>query len=165
MCASAATSSICYLLPAAMRPTYATTLVVTVAVSTVCWVTVTLLTRPVDLEHLVRFFERVSPPGAWGPVRARALPATAPTNAREATRQWLASTVAILSATLLPGALLFGRTATSIALAAALALALIVACRPKISEIVARGRRDTLRPAPCPDSAEVDLVDAQRLPG
>jgi solute:Na+ symporter, SSS family len=132
MCASAVASAICYAQPDATRPTFAVTLLITAGVSTIVWTTVTLLTRPVDLAHLVRFYERVRPPGAWGPVRARASHVAAPTGAREGVRLWIASTVAILAATLLPGAILFGSVATAWALAAALVVAILVAWRPRL---------------------------------
>ncbi len=40
-----------------------------VALCTICWVTVCLLTKPTDLAHLRRFCEKVRPyPAFWGPV-------------------------------------------------------------------------------------------------
>ncbi len=39
-----------------------------VAISTVCWIVATRWSRPVELEHLRRFYLQVRPPGAWGPV-------------------------------------------------------------------------------------------------
>ena len=38
-------------------------------VSTVFWVTVTLVTPPVRMDRLVEFYKRARPMGAWGPVR------------------------------------------------------------------------------------------------
>ncbi len=40
----------------------------TILLSTVVWVIVTLLTRPVSMEHLVEFYRRVGPAGWWRPV-------------------------------------------------------------------------------------------------
>jgi hypothetical protein len=47
-------------------------LIVTAAASTVCWVTVALVTPPTDERVLVAFYERVRPhaPG-WGPIARR----------------------------------------------------------------------------------------------
>ena len=41
---------------------------VTVGITTVVWLLVTFLTRPVPMESLVAFYKKVRPPGAWGPV-------------------------------------------------------------------------------------------------
>lgn len=42
---------------------------ITVAFTTVAWITVTFLTRPTDRAHLQAFYKRVHPPGAWMPIR------------------------------------------------------------------------------------------------
>lgn len=41
----------------------------TVGVTTVCWIVVMYLTRPVDMEILKKFYRRVQPDGAWKPVQ------------------------------------------------------------------------------------------------
>jgi len=46
---------------------------ITLVLSTLIWVAVTLLTRPVPLDHLQGFYRRVRPGGWWGPV-ARSCP-------------------------------------------------------------------------------------------
>ena len=43
--------------------------VVALAVNTAIWLTVTLLTRPEDMEVLKEFYLRARPTGCWGPVR------------------------------------------------------------------------------------------------
>ena len=43
--------------------------VVALAVNTAIWLTVTLLTRPEDMEVLKEFYLRARPMGCWGPVR------------------------------------------------------------------------------------------------
>ncbi len=129
MIASAATSSACFALPASIQPSYPVLLLVTVAVSTSVWVSVTLLTPPVELAHLVRFYERVRPPGRWGPVRARAAARVEAADTREAVRHWLASTAAIFAATLLPGAFFFGSATAAWALAAVLMVSLLAGFR------------------------------------
>ncbi len=51
--------------------TFPYSLVVTVAVSVPAWITVTFITRPVDRDHLIRFYERVRPGGfGWKAVAA-----------------------------------------------------------------------------------------------
>jgi len=40
----------------------------TIIFSTVVWIAVTLLTRPVSMKHLVEFYQRVRPAGWWRPV-------------------------------------------------------------------------------------------------
>jgi len=42
---------------------------VAMAASTVCWVAVTLLTKPEPMENLKAFYLRCRPAGCWGPVR------------------------------------------------------------------------------------------------
>lgn len=55
------------------RPSFSGGLALTFAASVLVAVPVTLLTPPVDREHLARFVRRVRPPGFWGPV-LRTLP-------------------------------------------------------------------------------------------
>ena len=57
------------LLTEAGAPGFTGGLLLVFAVSLVVVVPVTLLTPPVDKEHLAAFFARVRPPGFWGPVR------------------------------------------------------------------------------------------------
>jgi SSS family solute:Na+ symporter len=54
------------------RPTYAITMLITVAVTTVVWLTVTFATGPESSATLDRFYRRVRPGGpGWRPVAAR----------------------------------------------------------------------------------------------
>jgi solute:Na+ symporter, SSS family len=54
------------------RPTYAITMLITVIVTTVVWLTVTLATRPESDATLDRFYRRVRPGGfGWKPVSSR----------------------------------------------------------------------------------------------
>jgi SSS family solute:Na+ symporter len=46
-------------------------LVIILVISTICWVAVTFLTKPVDMDHLEAFYRRVRPGGWWGPIAAR----------------------------------------------------------------------------------------------
>jgi len=45
-------------------------MLVTVGVTTVVWLVVTFLTRPVDKEHLIDFYKKIKPGGMWKPMRA-----------------------------------------------------------------------------------------------
>jgi Na+/proline symporter len=73
-------------------------LLITVAGSTVVWVLVTLLTRPVEMERLVEFYRKVRPYGAWGPVAARAGVAPVYGLGRQAVN-WLAATAMVFGLT------------------------------------------------------------------
>ncbi len=55
-------------LASAGQPTFAGSLLVVFLGSLLVVIPVTLLTPPVDREHLAAFFARVRPMGAWGPV-------------------------------------------------------------------------------------------------
>jgi SSS family solute:Na+ symporter len=91
-------------------------LLLSIAITTVVWVSVTFLTRPTDAAVLRSFYERVRPGGpGWHPVaRSAGLPAS-----REslATPVWasLLGCFAIYGALFGGGALLYGRTAQGIA--------------------------------------------------
>ncbi len=47
---------------------YAVRFTVNLVLTAPVWLTVTFLTGPENIEHLVRFYKRVRPAGAWGPV-------------------------------------------------------------------------------------------------
>jgi Na+/proline symporter len=53
---------------------------VVACVTTIAWVSATLLTEPVPMDRLVAFCRKTRPPGLWGPVRAAApdIPPAAP---------------------------------------------------------------------------------------
>ncbi len=69
-----------------------------------CWVPVTLLTHPVDRQTLTQFYSAVRPPGWWKPI------ATTGTGERWGLSllQWALGTIAILTTTLAPLAIVFG---------------------------------------------------------
>jgi hypothetical protein len=61
-----------YTLDDLSRPTYAITMLITVAVTTVVWLTVTFATGPESTATLDAFYRRVRPGGpGWRPVAAR----------------------------------------------------------------------------------------------
>lgn len=45
---------------------------INLVVSTIIWVTVTFLTKPVDEGHLIKFYKRVRPAGIWGNIALKA---------------------------------------------------------------------------------------------
>jgi SSS family solute:Na+ symporter len=88
-------------------------LVTTVAVTTVCWVAAAYFAPATGMDTLVRFYERVRPPGpGWGPVRAAAGVGTLPTqgaNIPLALLGWFAGCVTVWSALFSVGNFLYGR--------------------------------------------------------
>ncbi len=43
---------------------------VTVGFTTIAWITATFLTPPTDTDHLAKFYNKIRPDGAWGPLKA-----------------------------------------------------------------------------------------------
>jgi SSS family solute:Na+ symporter len=110
-------------LRAATTVQFPQTLYYIVAATTLVWVTVTMLTRPVDEETLKRFFRRVHPGGpGWAPV-ARAVPEVRPdTGFGRLFVDWIAGVVLIYAALFAVGSFIFGdsaRAAVFVAVAAA----------------------------------------------
>jgi len=67
---AAATAIIVYRIPDLAGPEqHGVRVLICLPLTVVSWVTVTLLTRPADIEILKKFYQRVHPPGFWGPVR------------------------------------------------------------------------------------------------
>jgi SSS family solute:Na+ symporter len=105
------------------------TLLVVVAWTTVCWVTVTLLTAPEPEAHLVAFYRRVRPDGpGWTRIAALAGgPAPAPVGALLV--DWLAGVVLVYATLFGLGSLLFGGLLATLAYFGAAAAALLVISR------------------------------------
>jgi len=91
------------------RIEFPNTLFVIVGVTTVVWLAVTFLTRPVELATLQSFYRRVHPGGpGWGPV-ARTVPEVKPDiGMARLFGSWLAGVVLIYSALFAVGKLLLG---------------------------------------------------------
>jgi SSS family solute:Na+ symporter len=106
------------------------TLFVIVGVTTVVWLAVTFLTRPVELATLQTFYRRVHPGGpGWGPV-ARTLPEVKPdTGLARLFGSWLAGVVLIYSALFAVGKLLLGDYPLAALFCVTAALAVAVICR------------------------------------
>jgi Na+/proline symporter len=77
-------------------------LAITVAGSTVVWLTVTFLTAPVAEEKLLAFYRKVRPYGAWGRIAA-ASGVTPPKGLGRMLASWLAGSVMVLAATFAAG--------------------------------------------------------------
>jgi hypothetical protein len=96
------------LLPAFSGLTFGERLLVTAFGSMAVWLPVMLLTGPEKPEILDRFYTRVRPGGAWGPVQARVGLAPLDRLTRDA-RRWLLWVVVILGGTLGIGWVLLSR--------------------------------------------------------
>ena len=105
------------------------TLLVVVAWTTICWVTVTLLTAPEPEAHLVAFYRRVRPDGpGWTRIAALAGgPAPAPVGALLV--DWLAGVVLVYATLFGLGSLLFGGLLATLAYFGTAAAALFVISR------------------------------------
>ncbi len=55
-------------MPAFWLEEYAVRFTINLLITSAVWLTVTFLTGPEPTEHLVRFYRRVRPSGAWGPI-------------------------------------------------------------------------------------------------
>ncbi|HWO89250.1 MAG TPA: sodium:solute symporter family protein, partial [Gemmatimonadales bacterium] len=87
-------------------------LLVTVAATTVIWVTVTFATRPVDRERLVEFYRLVRPAGAlWAPVREQAGVEAAPDSLAHSLLGWVLGCAFVYAALFGAGSFLYGRPA------------------------------------------------------
>ena len=86
-----------------------TVLLVTVAVTTIVWLTVTFLTPPADTATLDAFYLKVRPAGpGWASVRARTGAPPSPDSLPQALLGWVAGLLAVYSALFGTGAYLYG---------------------------------------------------------
>jgi Na+/proline symporter/dTDP-glucose pyrophosphorylase len=87
-----------------------TVLLVTIAVTTVVWVTTTYFTRPTDAATLEQFYARVRPPGpGWRAVRARTGLGRSPDSLAESLLGWVLGCAFVYAALFGSGSLLYGR--------------------------------------------------------
>jgi solute:Na+ symporter, SSS family len=105
------------------------TLLAVVAWTTVCWLTVTLLTAPEPEAHLVAFYRRVRPDGpGWSRIAALAGgPPPAPLSGLLV--DWLAGVILVYATLFGLGSLLFGSLVAALAYFAAAAASLLVISR------------------------------------
>jgi Na+/proline symporter len=92
------------------------TLMATVAITTIVWLSVTLLTAPVDRETLIGFYRRVRPAGpGWAAVRAACPGVESPDALTQAGLGWIASLGLVYGALFGTGHLLFGHRGLGLA--------------------------------------------------
>lgn len=75
-------------------------ILVTIGVTTVVWLSVTFLTKPVDREHLVRFYRKIKPGGLWKPIRAHTKEREVKTKVSRDLVNWIIGSILIYSALL-----------------------------------------------------------------
>lgn len=88
-----------------------TQLLLSVAITTVVWVAVTLLTPPIDRGTLVSFYRLVRPAGGgWKPVQEEAGVGPSPDNLASALLGWVLGCTAVYAALFGAGSFLYGAT-------------------------------------------------------
>ena len=89
-----------------------TSLLITVALTTIVWVVVTYLTSPTDRATLVQFYRLVRPAGrGWEPVRADAGVGPSPDSITQSLTGWVLGCLVVYAALFGAGSFLYGRTA------------------------------------------------------
>jgi hypothetical protein len=89
-----------------------TALLVTVAATTIVWISVTLLTRPTDRGQLIAFYRKVRPAGrGWQPVAQEAGIGPSPDSMTLALLGWVLGCAFVYAALFGSGSFLFGNTA------------------------------------------------------
>ena len=87
-------------------------LVITVAGTTIVWITVTLLTRPADRSKLLEFYRLVQPAGpGWRQIRAEAGASGSPDRLAESLLGWTLGCAFVYAALFGAGSFLYGKTA------------------------------------------------------
>ena len=86
-------------------------LLATVAVTTVVWVTVTLLTAPANRETLIAFYRLVRPAGpGWKPIAAAAGPVESPDSLPQSLLGWVLGCTFVYAALFGTGSFIYGKT-------------------------------------------------------
>ena len=92
-----------------------TSLLVTVAVTTLVWVAATYLTAPTDRRTLIEFYRLVRPAGGgWEPIRAEAGVGPSPDSVAHALLGWVLGCVVVYAALFGAGSFLYGRSGQGI---------------------------------------------------
>jgi len=87
-------------------------LLATVAITTVVWVTVTLLTEPASRETLIAFYRLVRPAGpGWKPIAAAAGPVESPDSLPQSLLGWVLGCTFVYAALFGTGSFIYGKTA------------------------------------------------------
>ncbi|MBI5187686.1 MAG: Na+:solute symporter [Nitrospirae bacterium] len=88
---------------------YYTKLALVISVSTVIWVTVTLLTKPSDKERLIEFYKRTAPGGpGWRPVERLIAGPSQGNTLSDALIEWIYGSLFLIGLTLSIGKVLLG---------------------------------------------------------
>jgi solute:Na+ symporter, SSS family len=86
-------------------------LLATVAITTLVWVTVTLMTRPIDRVTLVKFYRLVRPSGpGWKSVAAEAGPVSSGDNLPQALLGWILGCTFVYAGLFGTGSFIYGKT-------------------------------------------------------
>jgi len=94
---------------------FAWAILVTVAVTTVVWLLVTLLTPPEQRQTLLKFYRRVRPmPALWGPIAREAADVTPRRDGWNNLLDWFAGCVMIYLTLFGAGKIIFGETVTGL---------------------------------------------------
>jgi hypothetical protein len=92
-----------------------TSLLITVAATTVVWIAATYLTAPTERATLVEFYRLVRPAGpGWKPVQAEAGVAASPDGITQALLGWVLGCLVVYAALFGTGSFLYGRTAQAV---------------------------------------------------
>jgi Na+/proline symporter len=101
-------------------------LLVTVAVTTVSWITVTLLTRPTDRERLKGFYRLVRPAGpGWESIRAETGLPPSPDSMANSLLGWVLGCLLVYAALFGTGSYIYGNTGQGLLWTAAFAVATV----------------------------------------
>jgi Na+/proline symporter len=93
-----------------------TSLLITIAVTTIVWVAATYLTAPTDRATLVSFYRLVRPPGVgWDAVRVEAGVSSSPDSIAQSLLGWALGCLVVYAALFGSGSYLYGRTAQGVA--------------------------------------------------
>ncbi len=86
-------------------------LLTTVGITTVVWITVTLMTRPADHATLLRFYELTRPSGpGWKTIRAESKVAASPDSLPQMMLGWTSGVMFVYAGLFGTGSLIYGRT-------------------------------------------------------
>ena len=86
-------------------------LLATVAITTVVWITVTLLTEPANRETLIAFYRLVRPAGpGWKPIAAEAGPVDSPDSLPQSLLGWVLGCTFVYAALFGTGSFIYGKT-------------------------------------------------------
>ena len=87
-------------------------LLATVAITTVVWITVTLFTAPANRETLIAFYRLVRPAGpGWKPIAAAAGPVESPDSLPQSLLGWVLGCTFVYAALFGTGSFIYGKTA------------------------------------------------------